>query len=91
MLAIGILSTDLPFYDILVDEGGKMNVKVSPKYQVVIPKDVREKMNIQPGSEVTVFQYMNRIEYIPVKPVQEFRGFVRGMNTELNRDEDRLD
>ena len=67
-----------------------MNVKVSPKFQVVIPKEIRESLSIQPGSEVTVFQYMDRIEYIPVRPVASLRGFIRGINTELERDDDRI-
>ena len=67
-----------------------MNVKVSPKYQVVIPKEYRESLGIQPGSEVTVFQYQDRIEYIPVKPITTLRGFLKGIDTSLQRDGDRL-
>jgi AbrB family looped-hinge helix DNA binding protein len=67
-----------------------MNVKVSPKFQVVIPKEIRENLGIRPGNEVTVFQYNDRIEYIPVKPLRTLRGFLQGMNTEIKRDEDRL-
>ena len=65
-------------------------VKVSPKYQVVIPKEIRESLSIKPGSEVTVFQYFDRIEYIPIKPITSLRGFLRGINTELKREDDRL-
>lgn len=67
-----------------------MNVKVSPKFQVVIPKEIRESLDIQPGSEVNVFQYLNRIEYIPIKPVAMLRGFLKDIDTSLDRDEDRL-
>ncbi len=66
-----------------------MNVKVSPKFQVVIPKEIREELDLKPGSEVTVFRYLNRIEYIPVRPITHYRGFLPGMDTRVDREEDR--
>lgn len=66
------------------------NVKISPKYQVVIPKHIRESMNIRPGMEVSVFQFSDRIEYVPIKPMQSLRGFIHGIDTELKRDNDRI-
>lgn len=68
----------------------RMNVKVSPKYQVVIPKEIRESLGIRPGSVVPVFEYADPIEYIPVKPMKRLRGFLQGIDTELKRDEDRI-
>jgi AbrB family looped-hinge helix DNA binding protein len=65
-------------------------VTVSPKFQVVIPQEVREALSLQPGEKLQVFQYDNRIELIPVRPVREMRGFLRGMDTTLDRDLDRL-
>lgn len=64
-------------------------VKVSPKFQVVIPQEVRESMGITPGEKVQVFQYENRIEFIPVKELKKMRGFLKGMDTSVFRDEDR--
>ena len=64
-------------------------VKVSPKFQVVIPLEVRESMGIAPGEKVQVFQYENRIEFIPVKELKKMRGFLKGINTSVFRDEDR--
>jgi AbrB family looped-hinge helix DNA binding protein len=49
-------------------------VTVSPKYQVVIPKDVREKLKIRPGQKVEAFAVGNRVELVPVEPIQAFRG-----------------
>ena len=49
-------------------------VTVSPKYQVVIPKDVREKLKIKPGQKVEAFAIGSRIELIPVEPIERFRG-----------------
>ncbi len=64
-------------------------VKVSPKYQVVIPKAVRESAGITPGQEVAVFNYRGRIEVVPMRSAREMRGFLRGMDSEIKREEDR--
>ena len=64
-------------------------VKVSPKYQVVIPKEVRESMGIKPGQEVAVLRYRGRIELIPMSPVKEMRGFLRGVDSSIGRETDR--
>lgn len=64
-------------------------VKVSPKYQVVIPKEVRESMGIKPGQEVAVLRYRGRIELIPMSPVREMRGFLRGVDSSIECEADR--
>ena len=65
-------------------------VTVSPKYQVVIPKTVRESLNLRPGQKLQVVEYNGRIELIPERDIKELRGFLKGMNTEFNREEDRI-
>ena len=65
-------------------------VTVSPKYQVVIPKGVRESMGIVSGQKVQMLTYGNRIELIPIKPMKELRGFLQGIDTSVNREKDRL-
>lgn len=65
-------------------------VTVSPKFQVVIPQAVREALALQPGEKLQVFLFDNRIELIPVRPIREMRGFLRGIDTNLKRDPDRL-
>jgi AbrB family looped-hinge helix DNA binding protein len=65
-------------------------VTVSPKYQVVIPRSIREKLGIRPGQQVQVIPYENRIEFIPLRPARELRGFLRGMSTDLEREPDRF-
>ncbi|MDH5755513.1 MAG: AbrB/MazE/SpoVT family DNA-binding domain-containing protein [Nitrospinota bacterium] len=64
-------------------------VKVSPKYQVVIPQEVRESMGITPGEKVQIFRYEDRIEFIPVRKLKKLRGFLKGIDTTVERDEDR--
>lgn len=66
------------------------SVKVSPKYQIVIPKEIRESLNIQPGASMQVFEVDGRIEVIPIRPIQSLRGRFRGIDTTVERDEDRI-
>jgi AbrB family looped-hinge helix DNA binding protein len=66
------------------------SVTVSPKFQVVIPKEVRETMGIVSGQKMQVLINQNRIELIPVRPIKKLRGFLKGIHTEVKRDKDRL-
>ena len=63
---------------------------VSTKYQVVIPKKVRDELGIEPGQKVHVIPYMGRIELIPVRDIKKGRGFLEGINTEVEREPDRI-
>ncbi len=65
-------------------------VTVSPKFQVVIPKGVRESMGIVSGQKIQMLTYGNRIELIPIKPMKELRGFLQGIDTNVERETDRL-
>ena len=65
-------------------------VTVSPKYQVVIPKEVRESLGIVSGQKVQVLTYQNRIELIPIKPLKQLKGFLKGINSEVRREKDRI-
>lgn len=66
------------------------SVTVSPKYQVVIPKNVREALKIYPGQKMQIIEYAGRIELIPERDIKELRGFLKGINTEFKREEDRV-
>ena len=66
------------------------SVTVSPKYQVVIPKEVRESMGIVSGQKIQVLTYRNRIELIPIRPMEDMRGFLKGIDTNVEREDDRL-
>ena len=65
-------------------------VTVSPKFQVVIPKAIREALNIQSGQKVQVVRYQNRIELIPIRSIKSSRGFLKGIDTSIEREADRL-
>ena len=65
-------------------------VTVSPKYQVVIPKSVRDKLRILPGQKVQAIAYQGRIEFILVLSAKELRGFVKGIDTSVPREGDRV-
>ncbi len=65
-------------------------VRVSPKYQVVIPKEIRESLHLTPGQKIQVVQYENRIELIPERDIRELEGFLEGIDTSFSREKDRL-
>ncbi len=65
-------------------------VTLSPKYQVVIPKAIRELLSLRPGQKIQAIVYQNRIELIPVKSAKKMRGFLKGIDTEVKRDGDRI-
>jgi AbrB family looped-hinge helix DNA binding protein len=66
------------------------NVKISPKYQVVIPKKIRNSLGLKPGQKVQIISYGNRIELIPERKISEMRGFLKGIKTDFTREGDRI-
>lgn len=66
------------------------SVKVSPKYQVVIPLSIREALHIYPGEKIHMLQYENRVEFIPEKSIKSMRGFLKGIDTTVKREKDRI-
>ena len=65
-------------------------VTISPKFQVVIPRDIRDQLNLEPGQKVQALAFGNRIEFIPVQPAKALRGFLRGIDTRVDRGPDRF-
>ena len=64
-------------------------VTISPKFQVVIPRAIREQLSLEPGQKVRALVYDNRIEFIPVRSARNMRGFLKGIDTRVDRDDDR--
>ncbi|MBI3454208.1 MAG: AbrB/MazE/SpoVT family DNA-binding domain-containing protein [Candidatus Rokubacteria bacterium] len=60
-----------------------------PKFQVVIPKAIRERLGLSPGQKVQAVLYGDRIELIPLQPAKRLRGFLKGIDTTVPREPDR--
>lgn len=67
-----------------------MTVTISPKFQVVIPKDIRTSMHLRSGQKVEILRYDDRIELIPLQPMNRMRGFLKGLKTDVPREPDRV-
>lgn len=65
-------------------------VTVSPKYQVVIPQRIREALGLKPGQKIEAIQYLDRVEFIPVRPIRAMRGFLKGIASTVPRERDRV-
>ncbi|NIR47680.1 AbrB/MazE/SpoVT family DNA-binding domain-containing protein [candidate division KSB1 bacterium] len=65
-------------------------VTVSPRFQVVIPKQTRDKMEIKVGQQFQLIQYGDSIEFIPVRKIKEMKGFLKGIDTGVQRESNRI-
>ena len=65
-------------------------VKTSAKGQVVIPKEIREKLDLHPGQKLQIFEFGDRIEFLIVKNIKEARGYLKGIDTNIDREGDRI-
>ena len=79
----------IPTYESEIDGGAMETVTISPKFQVVIPKTIRERLGLTPGQKVQAVLYGNRIELIPLEPAKHLRGFLKGIDTRIRREPDR--
>ena len=65
-------------------------VKISPKFQVVIPKEIREKLDLRPGQKLQIMEFGDRIEFLLLKDIKEARGLLKGIDTNIEREGDRI-
>lgn len=65
-------------------------VTISAKFQVVIPREIRRHLNLRAGQRVHVMACDDRIEVVPVRPTRQLKGFLRGIDTAVSRDRDRV-
>jgi len=66
------------------------SVTISEKYQIVIPKAERQALKLKPGEKIEVLVYDGRLEFIPVRDLKTARGFLKGIDTGVPRDKDRV-
>ena len=67
-----------------------LTITISPKFQIVIPKAIRDLLRLSPGQKVQAIAYDDRIELIPVRRLKEMRGFLKGIDTKVARERDRV-
>ena len=65
-------------------------VTISPKFQVVIPKAIRDRLKLKAGQKIQAIVYDDRIELVPLRPVRKMRGFLSGIDTDVRRESDRV-
>ena len=78
------------YYNRYIDGGRVETVTISPKYQVVIPKEIRVRLGLLPGQKVQAIAYADRIELIPLRPARQMKGFLKGIDTSVEREADRV-
>lgn len=79
------------YYAINIDgEGIMATVIVSPKYQVVIPKEIRDASGIVAGQKMQMISFRDGIQLVPVQPIESLRGTLEGIDTHIDREADRL-
>ncbi|GIK61096.1 MAG: AbrB/MazE/SpoVT family DNA-binding domain-containing protein [Ignavibacteriota bacterium] len=64
-------------------------VIISPKYQIVIPKIIRERLNLKPGQKLQIINVGDKIEFVPIQDIKQARGFLKGIDTNIKRESDR--
>ncbi len=65
-------------------------VTISPRFQIGIPKAIREELRLSSGQKLVAFVYGDRIELILLRPIKEMRGFLKGINSTVGRKADRV-
>lgn len=83
-------SRSILFFVLRVVDRAMTRTALSPKYQIVIPKEVRQALKLRPGTMFNVIEHEGRIELLPVRSAKEMRGFLRGINTTVRRHKDRV-
>ena len=66
-------------------------VTISPKFQIVIPREIRQRLRLRPGQQITLLERDGIITAIPDLPLEKFRGILKGMSrTELREKQERI-
>ena len=65
-------------------------ITISSKYQIVIPKEIREELALKPGQKIRAIVLGDKIELVPVLNLSNAKGFLKGVSTKVDRESDRL-
>ena len=65
-------------------------VTLSPKFQVVIPLRIRESLQLKAGQKMQLINFEGQVVMVPLRPLKEMRGAFKGLNTNFEREVDRL-
>lgn len=63
-------------------------VTISPKYQIVIPRELRERLNLAPGQQLEVLEVDGQLTLVPYRPMSYYRGFLAGIDATIDREDD---
>ena len=67
-----------------------ITVTLSPKFQVVIPQQIRESLRLKAGQKMQMINFEGQVVMVPLRAIKEMRGVFKGMNTNFEREPDRL-
>jgi AbrB family looped-hinge helix DNA binding protein len=65
-------------------------VTLSPKFQVVIPQQIRESLRLKAGQKMQMIHFEGQVVMVPLRPIKEMRGAFKGMNTDFEREQNSL-
>jgi bifunctional DNA-binding transcriptional regulator/antitoxin component of YhaV-PrlF toxin-antitoxin module len=65
-------------------------VTLTSEYQVNFPKEIFEPIGYKAGTSFEVIMYDNMIQLVPIRPMSSLRGMLKGIDTTIEREEDRL-
>lgn len=67
-----------------------VTVTISSKYQIVLPKAIRSEMDLRVGQQIQLIPYQDRIVVVPLRGMKSMRGFLKGIDSTIDREEDRI-
>ena len=78
----------LAFYRPIIEPQRMSIVTISPKYQIVIPRETRERLKLAPGQQLEVLVVDGHLMLVPYRPMSHYRGFLAGIDTTIDREDD---
>jgi AbrB family looped-hinge helix DNA binding protein len=63
-----------------------LEVTLSEQYQIPIPKEICDSLHLKAGQKFSIVFKDNLISLVPKPAIQDFRGILKGANTDDVRD-----